>query len=72
VVIHNINDEEIRTDELYWDKTKRFIYSDKNVRIRIRDEKILLGEGFESNETFTRYKIKQLTGVVNLKNGPEF
>lgn len=67
VVIHNIKDEEIRTPELYWDKVERRVYSDKKVQIKIRDEKILYGTGFDSNETFTKYTIHNLTGVVYLK-----
>lgn len=68
VVIHNIKDEEIRTPELYWDKVERRVYSDKKVQIKIREEKILYGTGFDSNETFTKYTIHNLTGVVYLKD----
>lgn len=68
VRVINKLDEEIRSDEMIWIKEKRKIYSDKNVRIRIRDEKILIGKGFESNETFTKYRIKNLTGTINLKD----
>lgn len=68
VVIHNIKDEEIRTPELYWDKVERRVYSDKEVQIKIRDEKILYGTGFDSNETFTKYTIHNLTGVIYLKD----
>ncbi|MBR9861640.1 LPS export ABC transporter periplasmic protein LptC [bacterium] len=64
VRVVNKNDEEIKSDELHWDKKERKIYSDKDVRIRERNEKILYGKGFESNETFTKYRIKQLTGTV--------
>ena len=66
VRVINIHDEEIKTDELNWLKKERRIYSDKPVRIRIRDEKILIGEGFESNETFTKYSITKLTGTIKL------
>lgn len=68
VRVVNKLDEEIKTDEMIWIKEERRIYSDKNVRIRIRDEKILIGKGFESNETFTKYRIKNLTGTINLKD----
>lgn len=68
VRVVNKLDEEIKSDEMIWIKEKRKIYSDKNVRIRIRDEKILIGKGFESNETFTKYRIKNLTGTINLKD----
>lgn len=67
VRVINKNDEEIKSDELIWDKRKRRIYSDKHVRVRIRDEKIIMAEGFESDETFIKYKLKKITGVVYLE-----
>ena len=66
VRVVNKFDEEIKSDELIWDKEERRIYSDKGVRIRIRDEKILIGQGFESNESFTKYRIKRLTGTIRI------
>ena len=60
------NDEEIKTDELIWDKKKRTVTSDKPVRVRIRNEKIIKAEGFESDETFMSYKLKKVTGIVYL------
>ncbi len=66
VRVLNSSDEEIKTDEMIWDKEERRIYSDKGVRVRIRDEKILIGEGFDSNESFTKYRIKRLTGTIRL------
>jgi LPS export ABC transporter protein LptC len=68
VRVINRFDEEIKTDELIWDETDRRIYSDKKVRIRQGTEKILVGEGFESNEGFTKYRVKKLTGVIKLED----
>lgn len=66
VRVLNKNDEEIKSNELIWDKKKRMVYSDKPVRVRIRDEKIIKAEGFESEETFMRYTFKKVTGIVYL------
>jgi len=66
VRVINKNDEEIKTDELIWDKKQRLVYSEKPVRVRIRNEKIIMAEGFESDETFIRYKFKKVTGIVYL------
>ena len=66
VVVINKNDEEIKTDELIWDKKKRRVTSNKPVRVRIRNEKIIKAEGFESDETFINYKFKKVTGIVYL------
>ena len=66
VRVLNRNDEEIKTDELIWDKKKRRVTSDKPVRVRIRNEKIILAEGFESDESFLNYKFTKVTGIVYL------
>lgn len=66
VRVLNKNDEEIKTDELIWDKKKRRVTSDKPVRVRIRNEKIILAEGFESDEDFLNYKFTKVTGIVYL------
>lgn len=68
VRVINKNDEEIKTDELIWDKKKRRVTSDKPVRVRIRDEKIIKAEGFESDESFMNYTFKKVTGVVYLND----
>ncbi|MFY0644860.1 MAG: LPS export ABC transporter periplasmic protein LptC [Bacteroidia bacterium] len=66
VRVINKYDEEIKSNELIWEKETRRIYSNKPVRIRVRNEKILIGEGFESNESFTKYTIKRLTGTIRI------
>jgi LPS export ABC transporter protein LptC len=66
VRVLNRNDEEIKTDELIWDKKKRRVTSDKPVRVRIRNEKIIMAEGFESDESFLNYKFTKVTGIVYL------
>ncbi len=66
VRVVNRNDEEIKSDELIWDKKARRVTSKKPVRVRIRDEKIISAEGFESDESFLNYKFTRVTGVVFL------
>lgn len=66
VRVLNRNDEEIHTDELIWNKKERRVTSDKPVRVRIRDEKIIKAEGFESDEDFLNYKFTKVTGIVYL------
>lgn len=66
VRVLNRNDEEIETDELIWDKKERRVTSDKPVRVRIRNEKTIMAEGFESDESFLNYKFNKVTGVVYL------
>ncbi|MDD3740452.1 MAG: LPS export ABC transporter periplasmic protein LptC [Bacteroidales bacterium] len=60
-------EEKINTELLYWDMKKEIIYSDKFVRITTSDE-ILFGEGFESNQEFTKWKILKPTGTIKIKD----
>ncbi|MBN2778043.1 MAG: LPS export ABC transporter periplasmic protein LptC [Bacteroidales bacterium] len=60
-------DERINTELLYWDIKKELIYSDKFVRITTAEE-ILFGEGFESNQDFSKWKILKPTGTINVKD----
>lgn len=68
VEVNNLNNGEIiNTELLYWDMTKELVYSDKFVKIT-RENEILTGEGFESNQDFSEWKILKPTGVINIKD----
>lgn len=67
VVVHNIKKQEkLETEELYWNKAKAQIYTDKFVKITTPEE-ILMGHGLQANQDFSNYKIKKVTGVFSLK-----
>ncbi|MDR0364666.1 MAG: LPS export ABC transporter periplasmic protein LptC [Bacteroidales bacterium] len=55
------NEEQLNTEELIWDMKARKIYSDAFVKITSKD-KIILGDGFESDENFENRSIKKLRG----------
>lgn len=55
------------TELLYWDEAKEKIYSDNFIKITTIDE-VLYGDGFESNQNFTKYRIKKIKGIVSLKD----
>lgn len=59
--------EKINTHQLFWNMKKEMIYSDKFVRITTADE-ILFGEGFESNQEFSKWKIIKPTGSIKIKD----
>ena len=68
VEVDNISrNEKINTELLYWDMKRELVYSDKFVRITTEDE-ILTGEGFESNQDFSEWKILKPAGVISLKD----
>lgn len=63
VVIVNSEGEQLNTEHLIWDRNKQIIYSEVFVKITTDDE-IIMGEGFESNEGFTKYKILKPKGTI--------
>lgn len=70
VVIVNKNGEQINTEQMFWDVKKGLIYSDAYVKITTPD-KIIQGNGFEANQDFTDYQIKNIIGTINLKEDEE-
>ncbi len=67
VVIVNENGDELNTEELWWDETKDSIYTNKFVKITTKDE-VLYGDTLISNGNFTKYKIKKVKGIFNIKD----
>ncbi|GAB4255026.1 MAG: hypothetical protein Kow0079_11670 [Vicingaceae bacterium] len=65
VEVINEKKEQLNTEKLYWNQKEGKIYSNDFVKITTQEE-ILMGEGFESNEDFTKYSIKKLKGTINI------
>lgn len=68
VVAVNLNGDTLKTEYLVWDTQKEKIYSDQFVKI-IRKDQIITGVGFESNQDFTSYHIKNPSGHVYVNVG---
>lgn len=67
VVVNNLlKQEKLETEELFWDKNKAEIYTDKFVKITTAEE-ILMGQGLRANQDFSRYRILKPTGIIDLK-----
>ena len=64
VVVINEKQEQLNTEHLIWDKKNARIYSDEFVKITTKDE-IIMGEGFESNQEFTKYTLKKPRGTLS-------
>lgn len=58
----NLNAEEFLTEELYWDQDNERVYSDSAITI-IQKGQTIYGIGFQSNQTFTKYSIRQPKGA---------
>lgn len=66
VVVINKEGEILNTEQLFWDEKNKQIYSNSFVKITSPDE-IITGEGFEADESFTRWKLKKITGTLYIE-----
>lgn len=62
----NLDEEEFDSEELFWNQQEQKIYTRKFVTIRRKNE-LIYGDGFESNETFSKYRIMKPRGRVSIK-----
>jgi len=53
----NLKKEKFETQEMFWDQRLHKMYSDQPIRIEQVDGRVILGVGFESNESMTEYNI---------------
>ncbi len=67
VVAINEFNEKLNTEHLIWDQNEKIIYSEKFVKITTETE-VLYGEGFESDERFEKWKIKNPTGTFTIED----
>jgi LPS export ABC transporter protein LptC len=66
VLVNHVGDQ-LNTEQLFWDAGKHIIYTSKYVQIKTATE-ILFGDGLQSNEDFSNYKITNIKGTVLLNN----
>ena len=60
--------EKLNTEHLIWDERLMKIFSNQFVKITTGD-KVLYGQGFESDQTFDHWEIKRPTGTFYMKQG---
>lgn len=65
VEVINVKGERLNTEHLIWDEQKAKIYSNEFVKITTSSQ-IIYGNGFESNQNFTKYKIFKIKGIINI------
>lgn len=65
VEVVNVNGEKLNTEHLIWDEQQKKIISDVFVKITTAKE-IIMGNGLVSNQDFTQYEIKDITGNIKL------
>ncbi len=66
VIVKNIeNNEQLHTEELFWEPQKELVYTNKFVRIETEDQ-ILMGEGMEASQDFSWWRILDARGTISL------
>lgn len=65
VFLNNEKGERLNTEHLVWDERRKLVFSDQFVKITTKD-KVLFGEGLESDEKFENWLIRKPTGTFYL------
>lgn len=65
VVIINESGDKLETEQLFWDRDKNLVFTDRFVKITNEDQTVM-GTGFESDPQLTRRKIKNVTATIYL------
>jgi len=69
VVARNLKKgEQLNTEELFWDENNKIIYSEKFTRIMTSTGIFYGDNGFDSDQSFTHWKLKGIKGSVNVKD----
>lgn len=63
VVLVNTQRDSFLTQQLFWDQNRQKVYSDSFIHI-VRQDRIIEGYGFESNQNMTAYSINRPTGII--------
>lgn len=67
IIIINKKGETLETDELVWNEKLQKFYTDKEVRIT-RSGQITTGEGMESNQDFSWFRIYKQKGIIEVED----
>lgn len=63
VIMVNTQRDSFLSQQLFWDQTKRRVYTDSFIHI-VRSDRIIEGYGFESNENMTAYTVNKPTAIL--------
>ena len=64
VIVDLVKEESILTEKIIWNKMTKRIYSDVEITRIKADGTVDMGDGFESDEKFTKYSIKNPRGEI--------
>ena len=70
VIARNTKGDVLNTEFMVWDEQKQIIYSDKFVKITTKSD-VIVGEGFEADQTFEKWKILKVKGTISIDNSKD-
>jgi LPS export ABC transporter protein LptC len=69
VVARNLNtNEQLETEQLFWDLDKKLVFSTVFTKITNKDGVYYGENGFEATQDMKKYKLKGSSGTVNVRN----
>src|SRR5690606_29074429 len=64
VRVHNITkDQKLSSEELFWDPSKKIIYTTKFVTVE-EPNRLIKGTGMEADQGFNEYKFEKVSGII--------
>ncbi|BAV95358.1 hypothetical protein JBKA6_1345 [Ichthyobacterium seriolicida] len=67
VIIINSKGDTIYTEELFWDRVTKKIYSEDLVKISSKNETLIGKNGFEAPDDMSTYNLKGISGDINME-----
>ena len=67
VIIDKVKDVTINTEHIIWDQQKKIVYSNCFVK-KTSKEGVMYGDGFDADETFSRYTVRNPKGEINVED----
>lgn len=71
VIGRNSEGNRIETEQLFWDQKSGRIYSNVDSKVTTPTGDTIIGEGFESNDTFTDFTFRKVKGNVTVDIEPK-
>jgi len=66
VIFDKVKDVTINTEHIIWDQQKKIVYSNTFVKKTSKDG-VMYGDGFDADETFSRYTVRNPKGEINVE-----
>ncbi|GAA4814501.1 LPS export ABC transporter periplasmic protein LptC [Litoribaculum gwangyangense] len=67
VVITTHDNKVLKTDQLFYDQKKEWLYTNKPVSFKTESD-VINGNGFDSNSKFTNAEVLEVTGIITLED----